>query len=658
MNFGEASRELDRIEQRLDRMQSDGKNIPPRTPTFNTSNVHPGVSSPRRTATNWTIDRSGDDANVTNMSHGSLSPTRLRLHRTGSVDIETTGEVGLNSSGGPLASGLNAMRASYSGGGFSGYGASGQASRVGHTPATGIAASRGLGLGSRPPIASTIKPTSASKIEEELREIKDAMKKLDTSKSVVTPSPQPAQQNLLSTPMMNSMMNTSTNTSKAVLSALRALQDKIRRLEGERAKAIDECSRLQERLQQVEVESNHLRQVDAISAQEKASAARLAYERLMAEKNQVDVRLAKAEEQKKALARDADAQRDRAHQAEVGHRTAESQVVSLETRVAELEAEVRDFQRREKDLHGSMNRTQSQLDREISSLRRQLQKQREELNSQLAMNQELQTSRQKMDRFLEGVLAINQALVTKAAAPAPKKKKKKGAKGKAGMKKGPTIRSRRSSMNQNNSNVKDELALANRSSVPFLPTPNKNSFNIIAAVSDALAKARQKDPGQVLEELYERVGYKALTGDESLSFQPTGLDVEIPKPEMGNTFLETPGSSGENTNRRSSLANVAEDLEAELAGLNDRYQELLMRTSKPNDMEDAASETDALEMANLIEAIQQRSSQLETLKKALQPKPPKQILFSPEAQKKKIAALRVLRDFRDSREYSRDLSTS
>jgi predicted RNase H-like nuclease (RuvC/YqgF family) len=71
-------------------------------------------------------------------------------------------------------------------------------------------------------------------------------------------------------------------------------QDKIKRLESERSAATDECGRLRRQLESVAKEVEAQRRVEASAAEDKQSAARLAYERLLADKSAVDSRLNRA----------------------------------------------------------------------------------------------------------------------------------------------------------------------------------------------------------------------------------------------------------------------------------------------------------------------------------------------------------------------------
>ncbi|CAM9613745.1 unnamed protein product, partial [Hapterophycus canaliculatus] len=124
--------------------------------------------------------------------------------------------------------------------------------------------------------------------------------------------------------------------SKAVLSALRALQDKIRKLESERDRASVEAGTLRRQIAALQTENDRTAQIQMASLQEKSLASRLAYERLQADKAAQEVRLRKAEEQKGLLAREAAAAKDRSAVAEEARRSAESRVRTLEDRLLAL----------------------------------------------------------------------------------------------------------------------------------------------------------------------------------------------------------------------------------------------------------------------------------------------------------------------------------
>jgi len=94
-------------------------------------------------------------------------------------------------------------------------------------------------------------------------------------------------------------------SSKAVLAALRALQDKIRRLEIERSQALEEASQLRQQVKHYEIEIEHTKQREALANQKVMAEATSTKERLYTEKTELEVKLARAAdraaEQAKAL---------------------------------------------------------------------------------------------------------------------------------------------------------------------------------------------------------------------------------------------------------------------------------------------------------------------------------------------------------------------
>jgi chromosome segregation ATPase len=97
---------------------------------------------------------------------------------------------------------------------------------------------------------------------------------------------------------------TAASSSKAVLAALRALQDKIRRLEAERTQALDEASELRSKLRSYEIESEHSRQRDSLQSQRQLLEVRSENERLMESKVELEDRLKRLEDRN----RDSEAQ--------------------------------------------------------------------------------------------------------------------------------------------------------------------------------------------------------------------------------------------------------------------------------------------------------------------------------------------------------------
>jgi hypothetical protein len=89
-----------------------------------------------------------------------------------------------------------------------------------------------------------------------------------------------------------SALHTTASSSKAVLAALRALQDKIRRLEMERTQALDDAAQLRNQLKNQDIEAEHAKERDALQAQKSLHDARLAYEKVLREKEEMESSIA------------------------------------------------------------------------------------------------------------------------------------------------------------------------------------------------------------------------------------------------------------------------------------------------------------------------------------------------------------------------------
>ena len=94
----------------------------------------------------------------------------------------------------------------------------------------------------------------------------------------------------------SSPLRASASSSKAVLAALRALQDKIKRLESERTLALDETAALRQQIKNQEMESDSFQRRDSLASQKKLHEVQSAYDRSVSEKTESEMRLSKLED--------------------------------------------------------------------------------------------------------------------------------------------------------------------------------------------------------------------------------------------------------------------------------------------------------------------------------------------------------------------------
>ena len=160
----------------------------------------------------------------------------------------------------------------------------------------------------------------------------------------------PLNQSLNSVLSGASSLHTTASSSKAVLAALRALQDKIRRLEVERAHALDEAAQLRTQLKNYEIEAEHSKQREVLNAQRSLHEAKNNYERLLDEKTDIEKRLRHIEEKNREHITLIDEYEAKIRVLEDTRMSGSSRVKELEFRLSEYEADLRRAQQREKGL--------------------------------------------------------------------------------------------------------------------------------------------------------------------------------------------------------------------------------------------------------------------------------------------------------------------
>ena len=139
----------------------------------------------------------------------------------------------------------------------------------------------------------------------------------------------------------------SASSSKAVLAALRALQDKIRRLESERAQALDETSQLKHQLQNQEIEFEHAKQRETLASNKSLQDARIGYDKLLAEKTELELRIAKAEERNRDARQSVDELSSKIRMLEEEKYQSQLKLKDLETQQVQLEIQIDHTQKKE-----------------------------------------------------------------------------------------------------------------------------------------------------------------------------------------------------------------------------------------------------------------------------------------------------------------------
>lgn len=142
-------------------------------------------------------------------------------------------------------------------------------------------------------------------------------------------------------------LQSTASSSKAVLAALRALQDKIRRLESEKAQALDDAAQLRTQLKSLEIENDHTRERDALHSQKLLQDARMAYEKVLSEKTEMENRLRTLDRQLEKVTSDLHSAVNENKELEMSKRSGAEKLQQLENQILEMELKLQESLQKE-----------------------------------------------------------------------------------------------------------------------------------------------------------------------------------------------------------------------------------------------------------------------------------------------------------------------
>jgi uncharacterized protein (UPF0335 family) len=143
-------------------------------------------------------------------------------------------------------------------------------------------------------------------------------------------------------------MRSAATSSKAVLTALRALQDKISRLESEKTEALEESARLRLQIQNQDMTSERYKQRDNLTSQKNLHEVRTAYDRILAEKSETEMRLSKLDDRNRAEEQIAIELRAKIRAVEDEKRTGLLTIKDLESERTQLQSQILHIHQKEK----------------------------------------------------------------------------------------------------------------------------------------------------------------------------------------------------------------------------------------------------------------------------------------------------------------------
>ena len=205
--------------------------------------------------------------------------------------------------------------------------------------------------------------------------------------------------------------HSSASSSKAVLAALRALQEKIRRLEAEKTQALDECQSLRSQKKALEMDMEHERQREVLAQQKANQESRIGLDKLLNEKKELEHKLNVLEERKNTS-------QTKAEELVLKTQALESEKTSAVLKLQEMEAMKQQIEKqfiaaqdREKQLTKSLAwETQKHAD-EVEIIQEKLNGVESELKrvkSDRGGNEKRLT---ELDHLVGQLLTINEALV-------------------------------------------------------------------------------------------------------------------------------------------------------------------------------------------------------------------------------------------------------
>ena len=218
--------------------------------------------------------------------------------------------------------------------------------------------------------------------------------------------------NITQSPSMAS--NTSNaSSSKAVLAALRALQDKIRRLESERSQALDETSSLRNQLKNSEIETSHFREKEKFSTEKILQEARGAYEKIKHEKEDLENKLMSVEAKNKDCHSTTEDLQCKIQNLEEEKSMSELYQKDAGNEKAQLENQLQHLMQRENELSQTMLWESKRHEEEIASLNAKVLNLKQDLSTVTQEKSTGSTTMTELDQLVGQLLTVNEQLVAK-----------------------------------------------------------------------------------------------------------------------------------------------------------------------------------------------------------------------------------------------------
>ncbi|KDO33863.1 hypothetical protein SPRG_01742 [Saprolegnia parasitica CBS 223.65] len=549
--------------------------------------------------------------------------------------------------------------------------------------------------------------TSKSIAQSELQQLKETLRRLSAAddpttslklSSLVTPAtltpttPKATLRHAPTTP-------TGASNSKAVLSALKALQDKIRRVEDERATLEDECANLRAQIRLNEGQHVAATKKAAYELEQVKDAARAAYEALRAERDALQSDVIQAQHDHAITKNELEHVQDMLSSYKEKHDALAEQNAMQDAHVLRLQTEVVEMSSTSKSRVHELQEALMEATRSNKDAMRQIATLEDQVQRTTSHNTTLESRVQEAERTIAQVSQLNEKLVVRMwEAQAKAKVKPKAPKpppppavnrstaasrasaaaashrglsaGTLGVKGASTALGGRTQAQAaartppppRKKSVKklkptkaktnlERLEEANMAKVPFLlGTATTPSFSVIGTAQEALRAS----------ELYSAVA-------PDVHRQPSIDAVSPPPPPVATDHAKGPSTykTGAPTELQideppvskvaflNSMSKAIDSVQDEFTQLNERYKAIMGGLDKSPDVTKRMEETiDALEAKGEQLALL-RQLHAQAAKNALS-SATRRVVHSPDAARKKTKALRVLQEYRELERHMKD----
>jgi len=218
----------------------------------------------------------------------------------------------------------------------------------------------------------------------------------------------------------SSITSNGSSSSKAVLAALRALQDKIRRLESERSLALDEVGQLKLQIKNQELEFEHRKQQDHLNTQKSLQEARAVNDRLLYDKNELEVKSSIVEEKNILLQKQADEFQTKIKFLEEERQQISMKLKELEYHQAHLEQDIKQSQTKEKDMAQSLLWETKRYEEDVVLLQQRIENLQHDIQASSQQKNILEVKLLELDQLVGQLVALNGTLVSQLSGKAPK----------------------------------------------------------------------------------------------------------------------------------------------------------------------------------------------------------------------------------------------